>query len=109
MDVMTTFLNCLIEEEVYIEQPPGFKTDDQETHVCKLKKALYGLKQSPRAWYGRIDGFLMSLVFTKSKEDSNLYYNIEGDGLMLLLVYVNELFLTGEDNPINECKNKLAA
>ena len=47
MDVNTTFLNGLIEEEVYIEQPQGFETDDQGTHVCKLKKALYGLKKAP--------------------------------------------------------------
>ena len=85
----------------------GFEADNQETHVCKLKKALYGLKQTPRAWYGRIDGFLMSLGFTKSKEDSNLYYKFEGDGLMILLLYANDLFLTGEYNLINECKNKL--
>ena len=48
MDVNTTFLNGLIEEEVYIEQPQGFETNDRETHVCKLKKAMYGLKQAPR-------------------------------------------------------------
>ena len=74
---------------------------------AKLKKALYGLKKALRAWYGRIDGFLMSLEFTKSKEDSNLYYKIEGDGLMILLLYVDDLFLTREYNPINECKKKL--
>ena len=61
------FLNRIIEEEVYIEQPQGFETNDWKTHVCRLKKALYGLKQSPKAWYGRINGFLMSLGFTKSK------------------------------------------
>jgi hypothetical protein len=44
--------------------------------VCRLKKALYGLKQAPRAWYGRIDSFLTSLGFTKSKADSNLYFKI---------------------------------
>ena len=49
------------------------------------------------------------LGFTKSKEDSNLYYKIEGDGLRILLLYVNDLFLTVEDKPINECKKKLAA
>ena len=58
MDVKTTFLNGVIEEEVYIEQPEGSDTHDQKNHVCRLKKALYGLKQAPRAWYGRIDSYL---------------------------------------------------
>ena len=76
MDVKTTFLNGVIEDEVYIEQPQGFEVEDMKSHVCKLKKALYGLKQAPRAWYGRRDSFLMSLGFTKSKEDSNLYFKV---------------------------------
>ena len=46
MDVKTTFLNGVVEEEVYVEQPQGFETHDRETHVCRLKKALYGLKQA---------------------------------------------------------------
>ena len=69
MDVKTAFLNGVVEEEVYVEQPLGFETHDRETHVCKLKKALYGLKQEPRTWY---DGFLSNLGFTKSKADFNL-------------------------------------
>ena len=77
MDVKTTFLNGVVEEEVYVEHPLGFETHDRETHVCKLKKALYGLKQEPRTWYGRIDSFLSSLGFTKSKAYSNLYYKVE--------------------------------
>ena len=77
MDVKTAFLNGVVEEEVYVEQPLGFETHERETHVCKLKKALYGLKQEPRIWYERIDSFLSSLGFTKSKEDSNLYYKVE--------------------------------
>ena len=44
MDVKTTFLNGVVEEEVYVEQPLGFETHDRESHVCRLKKALYGLK-----------------------------------------------------------------
>ena len=61
MDVKTTFLNGMIEEEVYIEQPQVFEVKNNVTHVCKLKKDLYGLKQGRRAWYGRIDSFLTSM------------------------------------------------
>ena len=56
-----------------MEQPLGFETHDRETHVRKLKKSLYGLKQAPKIWYDRIDRFLSSSGFTKSKADSNLY------------------------------------
>jgi hypothetical protein len=108
MDVKTIFLNDVIEEEVYIEQPPGFEVQDMKTHVCKLKKALYGLKQAPRAWYGRIDSFLMSLGFTKSKVDPNLYFKIVDDGPVILLLYVDDLFLTGEEKLIIDCKKKLS-
>ena len=72
MDVKNTFLNGVVEEEVYVEKPFSFETHDKETHVCKLKKSMYGLKHASRTWYDRIDGFLSSLGFTKSKADSNL-------------------------------------
>ena len=75
--------------------------------VCKLKKALYGLKQEPRTWYGRIDGFLSSLGFTKSKEDSNLYYKVEDGNPVILLLYVGDLFVTGMDGLIADSKRKL--
>ena len=71
MDVKTTFLNGVIEEEVYIEQPEGFETHEQKTHVCRLNKALYRLKQAPRAWYGRIDSYLQKMGFVKSDADPN--------------------------------------
>ena len=107
MDVITTFLNGVIEEEVYIEQSQGFEVEDRWTHVCKLKKALYGLKQAPRAWYGRIDSFLTSMGFAKSKADPNLYYKVIEDEHVILLLYVDDLFLTGNEKQIVECK-KLA-
>jgi hypothetical protein len=53
MDVKTTFLNGVIEEEMYIKKPQGFEVEDRKSHVCKWKKALYGFKKAPRAWYGR--------------------------------------------------------
>ena len=94
MDVKTAFLNGVIKEEVYIEQPQGFEVEDIKTHVCRLKKTLYGLKQAFRAWYGRIDSFLTSLGFTKSKEDYSLYFKVMNDEPVILLLYVDDLFLT---------------
>ena len=91
MDVKTAFLNGVVEEEVYVEQPLGFEAHDRETHVCKLKKALCDLKHAPMTWYGRIDNFLTSLGFTKSKEDSNLYYKVEEGNPMILLLYMINL------------------
>jgi hypothetical protein len=79
---------------VYVEQPQSFETHDRQSHVCKLKKALYGLKQAPRAWYDRMDNFLMSLGFTKSKANPNLYYKVEGGSPVILLLYVEDLFMT---------------
>ena len=108
MDVKTTFLNGVIEEEVYIEQPQGFEVEDKRTQVCKLKKALYGLKEAPRAWYGRIDSFLASLGFTKSKANPNLYFKVMDDESFILLLYVDDLFLIGNEKQIVACKKKLA-
>ena len=95
MDVKTAFLNGIIQEEIYIEQPHGFEIHDKETHVCRLKKALYGLKQAPRAWYFRIDSYLLSMGFQKSEGDPNLYFIMIGDDPPVLLLYVDDLFITG--------------
>ena len=109
MDIKTTFLNGVVEEEVYVEQPLGFETHDREIHLCKLKKSLYGLKQEPMKWYGRIDSFLSSFGFTKSKEDSNLYYKVEDGNLVILLLYVDDLFVTGMGGLITDTKRKIVA
>jgi hypothetical protein len=109
MDVKTTFLNGVIKEEVYIEQPQGFEFENRKSHVYKLKKVLYGLKQAPRAWYGWINSFLSRLGFTKSREYSNLYFKVMNDETVILLIYVDDLFLTAEENIIIECKKRLTS
>jgi hypothetical protein len=91
MDVKTTFLNGDIEEEFYIEQLDGFVIHEKASHVHMLEKALYGLKHAPRAWYEKIQGYLMSLGFKKSVVDPNLYYHIVGDGFFIFFLYVDEL------------------
>jgi hypothetical protein len=58
MDVKSAFLNNMLEEEVFVRQPPGFEREKYPQRVYKLRKALYRLKQTPRAWYGRLRGFL---------------------------------------------------
>ena len=73
-----------------------------------MKKALYGLKQAPRAWYGRIDSFLTSMGFAKSKVNPNLYYKGVEDEPAILLLYVDYLFLTWNEKQIMESNKKLA-
>ena len=77
--------------------------------MCRLKKALYGLKQAPRTWYGKIDSFLSILGFTKSKADSNLYYRVESGNPVILLLYIDDLFVTGMNGLIADTKRKLVA
>jgi hypothetical protein len=75
--------------------------------VYRLTKALYGLNQVPRAWYEKMDGFLISLGFNKSVVDPNLYYHIDGNKCLILFLYVGDLFLTGSKRLIIECKQAL--
>ena len=94
---------------MYVEQPYGFVVHGKESHGCILKKAPYGLKQASQAWYERIDGFLVRLGFTKGVADSNLYYKVvEGDSLILVL-YVDDLFLIGAERLIEWCKMLLTS
>jgi hypothetical protein len=108
MDVKTAFLNWIIEEEVYIEQPEGFETFDRESHVCRLKRAMYGLKQTPCAWYTRIDSYFIGLGFTKSEVHANLYQIIVEGKLLIIVLYVDDLILTGDEQLIHSCGEDLA-
>ncbi|GJX19517.1 retrovirus-related pol polyprotein from transposon TNT 1-94 [Tanacetum coccineum] len=73
MDVKSAFLNGKLKEEVYVRQPPGFKSNEFPNHVCKLDKALYGLKQAPRAWYETLSTFLIEHEFIRGKIDNTLF------------------------------------
>ena len=108
MDVKSGFLNGKIEEEFYIEKPKGFELHGRDSHVCKLKKYLYGLNQAPRSWYARINNSLQGLGFSKSIADSNLYINIVKNQPLFLVLYVDDLFLIGEEHLIAHYKRELA-
>ena len=67
---------------------------------------MYGLKQDPRAWYGRLHSLLTILGFTKSKSDPNLYLKVMDEPVILLL-YVDDLFLTGNEKKITKVNKNL--
>ncbi|GAX85911.1 hypothetical protein CEUSTIGMA_g13327.t1, partial [Chlamydomonas eustigma] len=100
LDVKTAFLNGVLEEEIYMVQPPGFEEGGKNA-VCKLEKALYGLKQAPRAWHTKLRKELELLGFTASKADAGLFvrYGKQRSDNVYLLVYVDDcLLITGKDN-----------
>ncbi|GKE39905.1 retrovirus-related pol polyprotein from transposon TNT 1-94, partial [Tanacetum coccineum] len=91
MDVKTAFLNGIMYEEVYVSQLDGFVDLENPTHVYKLKKALYGLKQAPRAWYDLLSSFLLSQKFTKGTVDPTLFVRREGQDILLVQIYVDDI------------------
>jgi hypothetical protein len=96
MNVKSTFLNGILEEEVYIKQPPGYEVLGEEHKVYKLKKALYGLKQAPRAWYSRIDSYFVNNGFSKCGNEPTLYVKVNDEGeILIVCLYVDDLIFTG--------------
>ena len=94
MDVKSTFLNVILEEEVYIEQPEGFVDPKKYNMVCKLNKALYSLKQVLRAWYERLHNYLVKIGFEKTDGNSVLYLKTKkGKGIMFDKIFIMILYL----------------
>ena len=78
-----------------MEQPHGYYVKGREHDVYLLKKALYGLKQAPRAWFQKMDDFLLSLKSTHTHSDNNLYVLMVDQDICILVLYVDDLLLTG--------------
>ena len=97
IDVKSTFLNEELEEEVYIEHPKGFPLIEENYKVCRLKKALYGLKKSPRTQYARLDNYLVEPGFSKGMRDSNFYLEEVEDGLLIIVIFVDDIIFGGND------------
>ncbi|KAL9262142.1 Retrovirus-related Pol polyprotein from transposon RE1-like protein [Drosera capensis] len=102
MDVKSTFLNGVLEEEVYLEQPPGYMKAGDENKVLKLKKALYGLKQAPRAWNTRIDTYFKENGFEQCPFEYALYVKKKDEGLLFVALYVDDLIFMGNNGDIIE-------
>ncbi|CAH9071025.1 unnamed protein product [Cuscuta europaea] len=102
MDVKSAFLNGLLEEEVYVEQPPGFEINREKDQVYKLHKALYGLKQAPRAWYDTLSEYLVKNGFTKGKVDKTLFKTEEGPHILLVQIYVDDIIFGSSNQALCE-------
>ncbi|CAL2241350.1 unnamed protein product [Prunus armeniaca] len=106
MDVKSAFLNSVLNEEVYLAQPPRYVKRGEEKKVFKLRKALYGLKQSPRAWYSHINSYFEKNGFQKCPYEHTLYIKNNSQGsFMIVSLYVDDLIFTGSNlDMLNEYK-----
>ncbi|XP_071675719.1 uncharacterized protein [Lolium perenne] len=95
IDVSNAFLHGFLNEDVYMQQPPGFEDARFPSHVCKLQRSIYGLKQSPRAWYARLSHLLYQLGFTSSKADTSLFIFRRRGVHIFMLVYVDDIVIAG--------------
>lgn len=94
VDVNNAFLNGILEEEVYMSQPPGFIAPGTDHMVCKLVKSLCGLKQALRAWFEKFKSVLVALGFRGSRADNSLFIKNSGGFCLYVLVYVDDLVIT---------------
>ncbi|KAK6145210.1 hypothetical protein DH2020_022030 [Rehmannia glutinosa] len=107
MDVKSAFLNGIIQEEVYVKQPPGFENFSRPNDVYRLKKALYGLKQAPRAWYDRLRSFLLQNGFTRGEVDTTLFVFEKGQDCLLVQIYVDDIIFGATNESLFKKFSKL--
>ena len=100
-DVKNVFLHGDLTEEIYMALPPRYSSLVPSTLasvVCRLRKSLYGLKQSPRAWFARFTTAMRNRGYRQCNRDHTLFYHHSlSRGVVLLLVYVDDI-ITGDDN-----------
>ncbi len=97
MDVKNAFLHGELQEEVYLDQPPGYEDMSHPNHVCRLRKALYGLKQAPREWHDKIAKCLVTIGFRMLDADHSLYVRKSDEGIVVITIYVDDLIVGGDN------------
>ncbi|KAJ3540522.1 hypothetical protein NM688_g6215 [Phlebia brevispora] len=105
LDVRNAYLYGELEEELYMEQPEGFKVSGQEHKVCLLIKALYGLKQAGLVWWRTLDKFMESLGFTHLKSDAGVFYKYDDRDIIIVIIYVDDAIFGGP-NKVKALKAK---
>lgn len=98
LDVKNAFLHGDLEVPICMDQSLGFRGSQYPDHICLLHRSLYGLKQAPRAWFDKFSIFLLGYGFMCSAADSSLFtYRVEGNTILLLL-YVDDIILTSDND-----------
>ncbi|VAH22706.1 unnamed protein product [Triticum turgidum subsp. durum] len=97
LDVKNAFLHGDLQEEVYMEIPPGLSTPGTVGKVCRLRKSLYGLKQSPRAWFDRFRQAVCSMEYKQCNGDHTVFYKHSKQQITILAVYVDDIIITGDN------------
>ena len=107
MNIKNAFLNGDLSEEVYMQPPPDLSVESNK--ICRLRRALYGLKQAPQAWFAKFISTIFRLGYTASTYDFALFLRCTDKGTILLLLYVDDMIITGDDlNDIQELKDFLS-
>lgn len=96
IDINNAFLHGHLEEEIYMKPPKGYSKTKQG-EVCRLRKSLYGLKQASRAWNIQLKGFLKNLGYNQAYNEYSLFCKREGNNFTMLLAYVDDLLITGNN------------
>lgn len=97
LDINNAFLNGSLKETVFMHQPMGFVDSTKPNHICKLSKAIYGLEQAPRAWFDSLKNALLSWGFQNTKSDTSLFILKGKDHIIFLLIYVDDIIITGNN------------
>ena len=108
LDIKTAFLNGELEEDVWIQQPPGYDTGG-DGMACHLHKSLYGLKQAPRAWHTKLKEELEALGFIPSAADPALFLKAGPDPVYLLTYVDDILVITGSITELRATKDQIMA
>ena len=97
-DIKNVFLHGDLQEEVHMEQPSGFIAQGEIGRVYRLRKSLYGLKQSPHVWFGKFNQAVEEFGMQMSKSDHSVFYRNSNPGIILLVVYVDDIVITRSDS-----------
>jgi hypothetical protein len=100
MDVKSVFPNGVIQEEMYVRQPPSFTSSKYPDRVYKLSKTLYGLKQASRAWYARLKMFLLEHGYVMGRVDKTLFTLNHGTNFLHVQIYVDDIIFGGSSHTL---------